>query len=194
MEVLLFLNLVLLFLFFFFFCLFIFVHFFLLFLWFFWGFFCFVIVSFLFLFLFLLSFFFLYYQLYHDHILTHFTLPLSPVLKSYALLPNNLFSPFSPTLTSSPHLPLLFFSNLSQGNLSLLHTHHPLINILYQLYTTPTPAITNRSTIYYSNRNIPQNTQEPQKPAAPVLLPPLTKPTSCPPINATLSNSPNFYN
>jgi hypothetical protein len=106
--------------------------------------FCFVIVDFLFLFLFSLSFFLLHYQLYHRHLLIPtlipFSLPPSPVLKSIALLPNNSFRPFSLTLSPCPHVPLPFSLNLSPDYPSFLHTHHPLTNLLYQLYTTPNPC------------------------------------------------------
>jgi hypothetical protein len=61
-------------------------------------------------------FFFLYNYLYHHHLLiptvTPFNLPPSPVLKSIALLHNNSFCPFSPTLSFCPHLSLPFSSKL----------------------------------------------------------------------------------
>jgi hypothetical protein len=58
------------------------------------------------------------------------------VLKSIALLPNYSFCPFFSTLSPCPHLPLPFFPNISLDYLSILHL---LTNLLYQLYTTPTP-------------------------------------------------------
>jgi hypothetical protein len=73
----------------------------------------------------------------HSH---HFTLLPSTVVKSIALLPNNSFCPFSFTLFSCPHLPLLFSSNLSPDYPSLHHTRHPLANLLYQFYTIPNPC------------------------------------------------------
>jgi hypothetical protein len=105
---------------------------------------CFVIVGFL-SFLFLLSlFFFLYYQLYHHHLLiptlTPFTLPPSLVPKSITVFPNNLFCPFSPTLSPCSHLLSPFSLNLPPDYSSLLYTHHALTNLVYQIYTTPTPC------------------------------------------------------
>jgi hypothetical protein len=153
------------------FCLFIFSYFFV----------CFVIVGFLFLFLFPLSFFFLYYQLYHHNLLiptlTPFILPPSPVLKSIALLPNNLFCPFSPTLSPCLHLPLPFSPNLSPDYPSLLHTHHLLTNLLYQLYTTPNPCNSQHKNPPLQQQKYTQIHTRPQKPATPTMLP-LTHPTS----------------
>jgi hypothetical protein len=62
------------------------------------------------------------------------------VLKSIALLPNNSFCLFSPTLSPYPHLPIPFSPNLSPDYPSLLYTYHPLTNLWYQLYTTPNPC------------------------------------------------------
>jgi hypothetical protein len=77
---------------------------------------------------------------------------------------------------SVPNLHLSFLSspNLSPHYPSLLHTHHPMTNLLYQLYTTRAPAIPDTSTLHYNNRNIPKHTQGPQNPAASI---PLTSPT-----------------
>jgi hypothetical protein len=112
--------------------------------WFFFLFVCYIIVGFLFLFLFLFSFFFLYYQLHHHYLLiptlTLFTLPPSPVLQSIALLPNYSFCPISSALSPCPHIPLPSSTNLSPYHPSLLHTHHLLTNLLYQLYTNPNPC------------------------------------------------------
>jgi hypothetical protein len=55
-----------------------------------------------------------------------------PPLQRLILPPHPLSSP-------SLHLPLPFSPNLSPDYASLLHTHHPLNNLLYQLYTTPNP-------------------------------------------------------
>jgi hypothetical protein len=63
------------------------------------------------------------------------------VLKSIALLPNYSFCSFSSILSSYPHLPLPFSTNLSPDYLSILHTHHLLTNLPYQLYSNPPPAI-----------------------------------------------------
>jgi hypothetical protein len=152
------------------------------------------IVSFLFLFLF--SFFFLYYQLYHHHLLIapviSFTLLPSPVLKSIALQLNYSFCLFLPTLSPCLHLPHPLTPNLSPDYISLLHTHHLLTNLLYQLYTTTTPCNPWHKNLHYNNRNI-LNTHRSQNPAAPTLLPysPIPLPTS--PSSATLTNSPNIY-
>jgi hypothetical protein len=93
---------------------------------------------------FLFSLLFLYYQLNHHHplipTLTSFTLHPSPVLKLIAPLSNNSFCSSHPLSSPSPHLLLPFSPNLSPDYPSLLHTHHPLNNLLYQLYTTPNPC------------------------------------------------------
>jgi hypothetical protein len=57
------------------------------------------------------------------------------VLKSIAVLPNNSFCPFSPTLSLCPYLPLPFSLNLSPDYPSLLHTRHLLRNLLTTLQT-----------------------------------------------------------
>jgi hypothetical protein len=62
------------------------------------------------------------------------------VLKSTVLLPNNSFCPFSPTIIPCSQLSLTFSPNLSPDYHSLLHSHHLLTNLLYQLYTAPTPC------------------------------------------------------
>jgi hypothetical protein len=49
--------------------------------------------------------------------------------------------------------PLLSFSNMSPQPYSLLHTHHPLNSLLYQLYTLPTPCNPYKSILHYSRGN-----------------------------------------
>jgi hypothetical protein len=93
---------------------------------------------------FFIPIFLLYYQLYHHYLLIPTLIPFtflpSPVVKSIALLPYYSFCPFSSTLSHCPHLSILFSPNLSPDYPSLLHTHDLLTNLLYQLYTTPTPC------------------------------------------------------
>jgi hypothetical protein len=99
-----------------------------------------------------------------------------PVLKSIVLLLSYSFCPLSSTPSPCPHLPLPFYPNMLPHYHSSLHTQHLLTNLLYQLYTTPTPHIT--STLHYNNRNIPKYTQDPQNPAASAPLLSFTHPTS----------------
>jgi hypothetical protein len=88
------------------------------------------------------------------------------VLKSIALLPNYSFFLFLSTLSLCPQLPLPFSLSLSPEYPSLLHTHHLLTNILYQLYTihplqslTQTPCIT--TTQIHPNTQKAHKTQQP---------------------------------
>jgi hypothetical protein len=91
-----------------------------------------------------------------------------------------------PVFTSPSHSP-----NLSPHYPSLLHIHYPLTSLLYQLYTTPAPAILDTSTLHY-NRNTPKYLQGPQNLAALMLLPPAPTPFLAPLSNATFTNFPNF--
>jgi hypothetical protein len=135
--------------------------------------------------------FFQYYQLYHHHLLiptlTHFTLPPSALLKSIALLPNYSICPFSSTLSPCPQLPLPFFPNLSPDYPFLLHTYHLLTNLLYQLYTIPTPwhPWHKHPTLQYQKYTQTCTRVYAQNPAAPTLLPPLTHPASASTFSAT---------
>jgi hypothetical protein len=79
---------------------------------------------------------------------------------------------------SSPPPPI--HHNLSPHYPSLLHIHHPLTSLLYQLYTHQSPEIPDTSTFYYNNRNIPKYPQGPQTPAVPISIPPPTHPFSHP--------------
>jgi hypothetical protein len=126
-----------------------------------------------FIFIFIPIFFFLSVLSLHHHYL------LTPSLSLLLLCYNPLFS--FPTTLSAPFHPIsppafnYLFPNLSPHYPSLLHTHHLLTNLLYQLYTTPTPAIPDTSTLHYNRNTL---TQGSQNPAAPTLLPSLTHPTA----------------
>jgi hypothetical protein len=78
------------------------------------------------------------------------------------------------------NLPLLSSPNLSLHYTSLLHTHHLLTSLLYQFYTTPTPAIPYTSTQHYINSNTPKHKQGPQNTETHISLHPLTHPSTCP--------------
>jgi hypothetical protein len=88
-----------------------------------------------FLFFVLFLFLFLYYQLHHHysiiHILTLFILPRSPSQLHFLLI---LYS------FNCLHLILPSSSNPSLYYPCLLHTHHMLISLPYQLHTTPAPC------------------------------------------------------
>jgi hypothetical protein len=134
----------------------------------------------------ILGVFFLY--LYFNFIITILlSLFLLPLLSLFFLCYNPLFS--LPTTLSaplhplSPHLllSLLSFPNLSPQYSSLLHTHHLLTSLLYQLYTTQPPSIPKISTLYYNNRNTPKSTKGPKTQDPPIPLSPPNHPFSCPP-------------
>jgi hypothetical protein len=153
-------------------------------------------VGFLFLFLFLFSLFFiLYYQFYHHHLLILTLIPFTlspPVLKSFAFLPNYSLDPFSSTLFPCQHLPLPFSPNLSPDYHSLLHTQHMLTKLLYQLYTTPPPAIRHKHpTLQQQKYTQTHKGHKTQKPPHCFPQSPTPLPTSS--VSATLPNSPNFY-
>jgi hypothetical protein len=98
------------------------------------------------------------------------TFLLFPVLKSIALPPIYSSCPFSSTLSPCLH-PSLNLPNLLPHYHFLLHTHHPLTSLLYQLYTTQAPSIPDTSTLHYNNRNTPKHAQGPQNLAARIPLP-----------------------
>jgi hypothetical protein len=76
------------------------------------------------------------------------------VLTIHCSLSQLLFCPFLFTLFPSlPPLP--FHPYLSPHYLYLLHTHHPLTSLLYQLCTTEAPAIPDTIILHYNNRNTP---------------------------------------
>jgi hypothetical protein len=56
---------------------------------------------------------------------------------SHCFPPNHSFCPLSSTPFHCPHLSLLSWLNLSPHYSTLLHTHHLLNTLLFQLYTTP---------------------------------------------------------
>jgi hypothetical protein len=115
----------------------------------------FIIVGFLFLLL-LLLLFFSFYTISHP-----FHSPSVSCAKIIApLSPTNHSAWSPPTLFLQPsHSPSILPQPVTR--LPLLHIHHPLNNLLYQLYTTPTPAIPSTNTLFY-DRYIPKHTQGPQ--------------------------------
>jgi hypothetical protein len=143
---------------------------------------CYIIVGFLFLFLFLFSFFLSVLSTspsLSSHPYSHpVTLLPSPVLESIALLPKYSFCPFLFTLSPCLHLSLSSSLNLSPHYTSLLHTHHLLTNLLYQLYTTPTPCNPLHRHPTLQQQKYPQTHTRATKPSSPTLLLPLTHPTS----------------
>jgi hypothetical protein len=104
-------------------------------------------------------FFSLYYQLHLHYllipILTPFTLPPSLVLQSIAVLPNYSFCPFSSILSPGFHLLLPPYHNLSPDFPSHLYSLHLVINLLYQTYSTLTPAIPDTSTYTTTTESYP---------------------------------------
>jgi hypothetical protein len=143
----------------------------------------------------LFFFLFLYYQLYH-HLLTPtvnpFTLPPFPVLKSTALIPNNLFCSFSPTLSPCPHLPLPFFPNLLPDYLPPSHsspTDQPTIPTLHhpKLLQSLTQAPSKTTTEIHPNTYKDYKTQQPCTASSthlhlflpPALVPPYPTPQVC---------------
>jgi hypothetical protein len=106
------------------------------------------------------------------------------VLQSIVLLPNYSFCHFLPTFYHYLSLTVLLFCNLSPNYPTLLHTHHLLTSLLYQLYATPTRAIPDTSTLHYK-RNIPKYTQGPKTQKTLYIIPhsstPLPAPLLVPP-------------
>jgi hypothetical protein len=152
---------------------------------------------FYFLLLFLVSFFFLYCQLYHHHLLiptlTPFTLPPSPMLKSIPLLPNNLFCPFSPTLspclTFPFHSPLTCYQTTPPSYTLITHwwTYYTNLHSPNHLQSlTQAPSTT--TTEIHLNTHKDHKTQKTLQcfPYSPTSLP-------APSFSATLSKHSNFY-
>jgi hypothetical protein len=107
---------------------------------------------------------------------------------------NNLFCPSYPLSSSSPHLPLPFFPNLSPDYPSLLHTHHTLNNLLYQFTQPQTPATPKINTLNYNNRNKPYTQTHTRTTKQQTLHCFSQSPTPLPmsTFSATLSNSPQI--
>jgi hypothetical protein len=89
-------------------------------------------------------FLFLYYQYYIIIFSSLFSTPslFLLLLCWYSLItaPTTHSAPSHLLSSPSPHLSLPFSPNLSPDYPSLLHTHHLLTNLLYQLYTTSKPS------------------------------------------------------
>jgi hypothetical protein len=100
------------------------------------------------------------------------------VLQSIVLLPKYSFCPFSSTLSPCLHLLLPSSLNLSPDHTFLLHTHHLLTNLLYQLYTTPTHCIPWHKAPYTTTTEIHSKTHKGHKTQQPHITSP-THPTSC---------------
>jgi hypothetical protein len=99
-----------------------------------------------------------------------FTLPPSPVLQSI-VLPLNYSFCLSSSTPSRLHLSLPSSPNLSPHYPSLLHTHHLLISLLYQLHTTSAPC-KSRHKHPPLQQTCTKHTQGPQNPATSITLNP----------------------
>jgi hypothetical protein len=111
--------------------------------------------------------------------ITIFSSLFSPPSYSLLLCYNPLFS--FPTTLSAPSHPLSppAFTSPSHPPTNCHHTTPPSYILTYCTNFIQPQPLQSLTQAPYSSRNTPKHTQEPQNPAAPKSLPPLTHLTSC---------------